>query len=198
MKIYVVVDTNVVVSGIITKNPFSPTRRILKYVEEGVMVPLINHDILFEYQDVLSRNKFHLTNSDVDNIMSLFRLKGEHAEPICSDIWMVDQDDLIFYQTYLSNDESYLVTGNQKHFPIERKIISPSDMIHIISQLYADTDVLSDPHIPYQSESSAVILERARATIENIRARSAENGVGDMTMEEIDEEIRQYRKSKVR
>ena len=51
MKIYVVVDTNVVVSGIITKNPFSPTRRILKYVEEGVMVPLINHDILFEYQD---------------------------------------------------------------------------------------------------------------------------------------------------
>ena len=71
-------------------------------------------------------------------------------------------------------------------------------MIHIISQLYADTDVLSDPHIPYQSESSAVILDRARATIENIRARSAENGVGDMTMEEIDEEIRQYRKSKVR
>ena len=59
--------------------------------------------------------------------------------------------------------------------------------------------VIKQERIPFEVESERhAALERAWATIENIRARSAENGVGDMTMEEIDEEIRQYRKSKVR
>lgn len=57
--------------------------------------------------------------------------------------------------------------------------------------------VIKQERIPFEVESERqAALERARATIENVRARSAENGVGDMTMEEIDEEIRLAREER--
>ena len=47
-----------------------------------------------------------------------------------------DTDDKIFFEVALSHlqdeDNTYLVTGNLKHFPIKPFIISPKQMIEII------------------------------------------------------------------
>ena len=39
-------------------------------------------------------------------------------------------------------------------------------------------------------------LERAWKAVERMRASALENGISDMSMEEIDEEIRQYREER--
>ena len=43
-------------------------------------------------------------------------------------------DDLIFYEVAMGkrDDDAYLVTGNQKHYPIRDFIVTPSEMMEII------------------------------------------------------------------
>ena len=60
MKCYAVVDTNVIVSALITKNPDSPPRQVFRAMLTGAIVPLYHPDILAEYEEVLCRKKFHL------------------------------------------------------------------------------------------------------------------------------------------
>ena len=45
-------------------------------------------------------------------------------------------DDLVFYEVAMKkrNDNSYLVTGNQKHYPIKDFIVTPSEMIEILNK----------------------------------------------------------------
>ena len=48
----------------------------------------------------------------------------------------VDMDDLIFYEVAMEkrNDDAYLVTGNQKHYPIRNFIVTPAEMMEIIEK----------------------------------------------------------------
>ena len=48
-------------------------------------------------------------------------------------------DDLIFYEVAMEkrNDDAYLVTGNQKHYPIKDFIVIPSEMMEIINTSHA-------------------------------------------------------------
>ena len=47
--------------------------------------------------------------------------------------------DRPFYEVSLSMDDSFLVTGNLKHFPATPKVISPAEMVAIIEQVYYET-----------------------------------------------------------
>jgi hypothetical protein len=47
---------------------------------------------------------------------------------------MPDEKDRPFYEVSLSKDDSYLVTGNLKHFPSTPKVVSPAEMIAILSK----------------------------------------------------------------
>ncbi|MFR4293267.1 MAG: putative toxin-antitoxin system toxin component, PIN family [Christensenellales bacterium] len=57
MKCYAVVDTNVIVSALITKNPDSPPRQVFRAMLTGDIVPLYHPDILAEYEEVLCPEK---------------------------------------------------------------------------------------------------------------------------------------------
>ena len=74
-KYYAVVDTNVVVSGLITNNPASPTKGVVDYLTDYTIVPLYCDEILKEYQEVLNRDKFHLPETKIKEILDL-RLDG--------------------------------------------------------------------------------------------------------------------------
>ncbi len=73
LKYYVVVDTNVLVSALL--KPKSNPGVILKLVEYGIIIPLINEEILNEYKKVLSRPKFKFPNDIVNNIMEIITKK---------------------------------------------------------------------------------------------------------------------------
>ena len=45
---------------------------------------------------------------------------------------LTDEKDRPFYEVSLSMDDSFLVTGNLKHFPATPKVISPAEMVAII------------------------------------------------------------------
>ena len=59
-KLFAVIDTNVVVSGMITKNPESPTVGVLASLGDKNITPLYCEEILEEYKSVLNREKFQL------------------------------------------------------------------------------------------------------------------------------------------
>ena len=199
MNIYAVIDTNVIVSSMMTNNPLSPTRQILENVQEDKVTPMINDDILEEYKEVLSRTKFHFAQDDIDAILNLYNMKGVKYIPECLRKDFIDLNDVIFYETYLLQRDAYLITGNLRHFPKEPRIVSPADMVHIISITENTHDnILSASNCLYMSDTKRAILQRAWEAAERMRASALANGIADMSMEEVDEEIRQYREEKRR
>ena len=89
---------------------------------------------------------------------------------------------------------AYLVTGNLRHFPVEPRIVSPSDMVNILCTCREEGVLLSEPQMEYMSEEKQAVLNRAAQAMERMRQAAAANGISDMSMEEIDEEIRRVRK----
>ena len=109
MKVYVVIDTNVVVSAMLTHNADSPTRLLFNKVAEGQVIPMLNDSILEEYEEVLMRPKFKLASKDVSEVCRLFDLRGIKYVPEIPGRNFIDPDDQIFYETYLMRDDAYLV-----------------------------------------------------------------------------------------
>lgn len=58
MKIFAVIDTNVLVSALMSRHADSATVLIMDYISAGDIVPIYNEEILQEYYSVLSRDKF--------------------------------------------------------------------------------------------------------------------------------------------
>ena len=57
-KVYAVIDTNVIVSALISKKAESYPLSVMAHVYSGVIIPVFNNEIINEYKDVLSREKF--------------------------------------------------------------------------------------------------------------------------------------------
>ena len=68
MRYYAVIDTNVLVSSML-KGTSIPGIIVDKALN-GPIIPLLNDEILEEYQDVLLRNKFGFDSSDVNTLIS--------------------------------------------------------------------------------------------------------------------------------
>ena len=60
-KVYAVIDTNVIVSALISKKAESYPFSVMAHVYSGVIIPVFNNEIINEYKDVLSREKFQNT-----------------------------------------------------------------------------------------------------------------------------------------
>ena len=130
--IYAVIDTNVIVSALITKNSEAATIQVIRAVLNGQVVPVYNKAILREYEEVLKRKKFHLDESVVDSMISYFMAFGVEEEQIHTDLAFQDEDDRVFYEVSLSNDDAYLVTGNLKHYPRTIKVLTPSEFVKLL------------------------------------------------------------------
>ena len=130
--IYAVIDTNVIVSALITKNSEAATIHVIRAVLNGQVVPVYNKAILREYEEVLKRKKFHLDESVVDSLISYFMAFGVEEEQIHTDLVFQDEDDRVFYEVSLSNDDAYLVTGNLKHYPRTIKVLTPSEFVKLL------------------------------------------------------------------
>ena len=197
MKVYVVIDTNVVVSAMLTHNADSPTRLLFSKVAEGQVVPMLNDSILEEYVEVLMRPKFKFAPKDINDVCRFFDLRGIKYVPESTGRYFIDPDDQIFYETYLMRDDAYLITGNLKHYPSEPRILSPHDMMHIIHIAEnLSANILNEPSCEYISEERQIQLQRALEAIENSSQAALANGTANIPITEIDEEIRLYRTGK--
>ncbi len=135
MKYLAVIDTNVIVSALISKNPNSPTKTVFKSILNGSIIPLYHQDILEEYEEVLGRAKFHLNKKDIKMVIDTINTYGFEVFPSPTGEIFLDEDDLIFYEVAMEkqDDNTYLVTGNQKHYPIKKFIVTPAEMVDILN-----------------------------------------------------------------
>ena len=134
--VYAVIDTNVLVSALITKNPEAATIKVLEAVFYGDITPLYHLEIINEYREVLHRSKFRISGAVIKKIIDAIIQYGVEVFPKPTGEILIDMDDLIFYEVAMEkrDDNSYLVTGNQKHYPIKDFIVTPAEMINIINE----------------------------------------------------------------
>lgn len=132
-KIHAVIDTNVLVSALISKSIESNPVKVFRAVIQDKIIPLYNDEILSEYNSVLSRDKFHLDKSLIKIVLKAIVTDGLSLDRTpATDIVFPDPKDIVFYEIALSKSDSYLVTGNIKHFPVKPFVVTPSEMIRIL------------------------------------------------------------------
>lgn len=136
MKYYAVIDINVFLSALISKSNDTSTVRVLDAVLNGRIIPLYHQEILIEYNEVLHREKFHLSETIIQNLLATIIRYGVEVFPQSTGEILIDMDDLIFYEVAMEKreDDAYLVTGNQKHYPIKDFIVTPTEMMEIIER----------------------------------------------------------------
>ena len=132
MKCYAVIDTNVLVSALLAKHENSATVKVVNHLFDGTVIPVFSELILAEYGDVLRRKKFGFTPELVDTFLTELRNCGKLLQVI-----LPDEKDVPFYEVVLESgtDDTYLVTGNIKHFPPEMFIVTPARFIEIVEML---------------------------------------------------------------
>lgn len=128
----VVIDTNVIVSGIL--NPYGSPGRIINALLSESITALHDDRILSEYREVLLRPTFGFSRSDVEVLLDFVELAGEHvsAEPLS--LTLPDPSDLPFLEVATTGRAKALISGNIKHFKPRRGqhsvlVTTPADFL---------------------------------------------------------------------
>ncbi len=133
MKFYAVIDTNVLVSAMLKKD--SAPWHILNEALCGCIVPLFNGEILNEYTEVLLRKKINFSERSVLNLLGELPKRGILINAEHFNEQLPDPHDTVFYEVAMTAQDinnSFLVTGNIKHFPVKPFIVTPREMLEII------------------------------------------------------------------
>ncbi len=135
---YAVIDTNVLVSSLMSANKDSPVVQIQNMLYEMRFTPLYNDEILAEYDEVLHREKFGFSKIVVDTLILVIKLIGIpiDAAHLRSSDEVGDPDDVPFYEVVMSERAkgAYLVTGNLRHYPKRPFIVTPKEFLDIINK----------------------------------------------------------------
>ncbi|MBR5434107.1 MAG: putative toxin-antitoxin system toxin component, PIN family [Bacteroidales bacterium] len=134
MMIYAVIDTNVLLSALLTKNPLSATTKVLNALQKRKIKLLYNSEILNEYKEVFRRPKFKFDDGEITDVINFIESEGLSSQRIHSTECFPDPKDIVFYEVALSKEDAYLVTGNKKHFPQKPIVVTPSEMLEILEQ----------------------------------------------------------------
>ena len=136
MKYYAVYDTNVLISSLLTKHSDAATAQVVDAILNEEIVPLYNQEILDEYYDVMHRPRFHFSNERIQILINIIRQYGLEVRPTPTGETLPDMDDLVFYEVVMEkrDDDAYLITGNVRHFPEKRFIVTPAEMMAILSR----------------------------------------------------------------
>ena len=133
-RIFAVVDTNGLVSALISKSIDSNPMKVFRAIVTEQIVPLYNDEILLqEYQSVLSREKFHLDKTLIETVLKAIVTDGLCLDRTPAvDVEFPDPKDVVFYEIVLSKEDSYLITGNIKHFPIRPFVVTPAEIVRVL------------------------------------------------------------------
>ena len=133
-----IIDTNVVVSGLISPAPDSPTARILEDMLTGQLAFVLSPALLAEYRAVLLRpniTKRHgLAEPEVDQILIELAANAKWSEPDQDDAHVApDNGDAHLWALLKTHPEASLITGNRLLIQNPRpgsKIMSPADYVN--------------------------------------------------------------------
>ena len=136
MICYAVLDTNVLVSALLSAKDDSATVQVLEKVISGEIVPVFSNIITKEYREVLARKKFGFSPETINYLLSAIEKYGILVNTSPSGVVLPDMKDVPFYEVVLEKrkDDVYLVTGNKKHFPQEPFVVTPRELLEILNK----------------------------------------------------------------
>lgn len=113
MKYFAVIDTNVLVSALLKKN--TPPDKVVRQALGGDIIPLLNEEILNEYQEVLSRAKFKFSENEIETVITGIVNRGIFVDAVSLDEILPDVKDAVFYEVVMegrkSKDASHQLPG---------------------------------------------------------------------------------------
>ena len=133
-KYNVIIDTNVIISAMITKSIDSPTMKVLELFYDKRINLYYSDEILNEYKDVLNRREFNLNKQLIGKFINNIKKLANRINPDDIDESTLDAKDQPFYELVMSKNinDAKLITGNIKHFPIKPFIMTPSEFIAML------------------------------------------------------------------
>ena len=134
----VVLDTNVVVSGLLQSkgNP----AHVLTLALAGAVKVCHDQRILAEYAEVLRRPRFKFAPKSVRAVLTKLETDGVAIDASDqTDLNLPDGDDEPFLAVALASSSDFLVTGNLSDYPPDKRrgcaIVSPAEFMHHWRQL---------------------------------------------------------------
>jgi putative PIN family toxin of toxin-antitoxin system len=131
-----VIDTNVVVSGLLAGQRGSPTALILDAMLGGRLAYLLSVDLLAEYRAVLVRpairRRHGLGDAEVDVILTELALNGTMHEPASSGEALADAADRHLWALLEHAGAAVLVTGDhalRRRAPEPGRVVSPREFL---------------------------------------------------------------------
>jgi putative PIN family toxin of toxin-antitoxin system len=130
----VVVDTNVLVSALIDCG--KPRRLVLKLLDDHTVI--LSRQMLAELADVLTRDKFMITSSQVESFLSdLVRKSKIVSAGSRFKVISEDPDDDVVLNTAYNEKADYIVTGDRHLLSLKEfkrtKIVKVTQMLKIVS-----------------------------------------------------------------
>lgn len=121
----IVLDTNVLVSGLLSPNGIPA--QILNLIQSKKVILLIDTRILSEYSAVLRRPKFKFKDEWINPVLDFIKMESETVvpEPVYMDF--PDPDDKMFWEVAKSGNALYIVSGNTRHFPDDPLVVTPAE-----------------------------------------------------------------------
>ena len=113
----VVLDTNVLVSGLLSPHGLPAT--VVDLVGSGAHRVCFDGRILAEYRDVLTRPRLSLPLDSVETVLTRLSTNGLRLAATPLEAKLPDPDDQPFLEVAVAAEVDYLITGNRKHFPAE-------------------------------------------------------------------------------
>ncbi len=136
MKLYAVIDTNVLVSALLRWD--SVPGAVLEQALAGSIVPLLSDEIMAEYEEVLRRKKFPFKEEDIQTVTDGIRARGVFLDLENVEEHLPDPKDIVFYAVTMEGRkerDAYLVTGNIRHFPLKPFVVTPREMLTILDNI---------------------------------------------------------------
>ena len=112
----------------------SSTLKVLQAIEDGLVTPICSPEILAEYREVLSRDKFRFDPVEVRETIDGILDAAVFLDRIESGLAFIDEKDRVFYEVALAGPEgnTRLVTGNLRHYPVAPIVVTPAQLCALV------------------------------------------------------------------
>jgi putative PIN family toxin of toxin-antitoxin system len=131
----VVLDTNVLVSGLMTKD--GTCAIILNLLSDNRITAVLDDRIMDEYRRVCSEPRLRLDAAAVQVFLRFLEDCAEAIDALPLQVDLPDPDDLLFLEV-AAEAQAVLVSGNKKHFPNKMvgavRVVSPREFLNLLSQ----------------------------------------------------------------
>lgn len=134
LPLRLVIDTNVLISAAI--KPAGLQRTVLLLAMTKPARWYVSRPVFEEYREVLARKELRIRKGLQRQLLQLIRNRGHVVAKTRRIEVALDPDDNIFLECADAARADYLVTGNQKHFPIfwkKTKVITPREFVSLVA-----------------------------------------------------------------